>query len=186
MGKRKTLTEADWAAVFAARCQDKQGRPLSKEERALCAATFESDRDRYAALDGDVFNATVPFGSNARWKEDPPSQSPPQPQKASPVGQCAHCNPTMPCYNGAATWRRAQCRWAAKQAPPEMEERPYTTRNRVAAMGKSSVMAECPFCGSTVILFLWALAGNGMKRCACGAAMHRDGIARRRAERTDP
>lgn len=68
MGKRKKkLTEDDWAKVFAARCQSKQGRPISKEDRVLVDAAWEEDPKRYGAMDPDVFNATVPFGSTKRW-----------------------------------------------------------------------------------------------------------------------
>jgi hypothetical protein len=63
---RKHLSESDWAKVFAARCQTKQGRPISDAERALVDAAFKSDRRRYARMERDVFNATVPFGSSAR------------------------------------------------------------------------------------------------------------------------
>lgn len=66
--RKKVLTESDWAKVFKARCQSKQGRPISEEERELCDAAFKSNRKRYSAMEGEVFNATVPFGSTARWK----------------------------------------------------------------------------------------------------------------------
>ena len=49
-------------------------------------------------------------------------------------------------------------------------------------MGKSSVIAECPFCGAAVVIFLWSIAGNGKKLCACGAALHSDRIARKLVE----
>lgn len=49
-------------------------------------------------------------------------------------------------------------------------------------MGKSSVVAECPFCGASVVIFLWSIAGNGKKRCTCGAALHADQIARKLVE----
>jgi len=64
--REKTLTENDWIKVFAARCQSKQGRAISKEERALLDAAYKSDKDRYAAMNKDIFNATVPFGSTVR------------------------------------------------------------------------------------------------------------------------
>jgi len=48
-------------------------------------------------------------------------------------------------------------------------------------MGKSSVVATCPFCNGSVTIFLWSIAGNGKKRCSCGAALHSDGIARKLA-----
>lgn len=69
MAKRRTgLTESDWAAVFRARCSSKQGQALSREQRALVDAAYAEDPERYAALEPDVFNATVPFGSAARWR----------------------------------------------------------------------------------------------------------------------
>ena len=63
-----------------------------------------------------------------------------------------------------------------------MQERPYVPRNRTSAMGKSSVVADCPFCGNPVVIFLWSIAGNGKKLCACGAALHSDRIARKLVE----
>jgi hypothetical protein len=60
--------DVDWVAVFEARCASKEGRTLSDEERVLCDAAFEADRARYAAMERDVFNATVPFGSCERWR----------------------------------------------------------------------------------------------------------------------
>lgn len=63
-----------------------------------------------------------------------------------------------------------------------MQERPYTTRDRARTMGKSSVIAECPFCAAPVVIFLWSIAGNGKKLCACGAALHADGQARKLVE----
>jgi endonuclease I len=64
---RKKLTENDWERVFAARCQSKQGSSVSDEERSLVGAAHEDDRERYKAMEKDVFNATVPFGSTRRW-----------------------------------------------------------------------------------------------------------------------
>ena len=63
-----------------------------------------------------------------------------------------------------------------------LEARPYTAHSRVKTMGKSSVVAECPFCGTPVVIFLWSIAGNGKKRCSCGAALHTDGFARKLLE----
>jgi len=65
-----------------------------------------------------------------------------------------------------------------------VEERPYEAGNRVRAMGKSSVIAECPFCTASVVIFLWSIAGNGKKLCPCGAALHADGLARKLVEVT--
>lgn len=63
-----------------------------------------------------------------------------------------------------------------------VEERPYQTSGRTRAMGRTSEMAECPFCGASVLIYLWAIAGNGKKLCPCGAALHDDRIARKRVE----
>lgn len=60
-----------------------------------------------------------------------------------------------------------------------LEERPYTTHDHVRTRGKSSVVAECPFCHASMVIFLWSIAGNGKKLCACGAALHADRIARK-------
>jgi hypothetical protein len=49
-------------------------------------------------------------------------------------------------------------------------------------MGKTSVMADCPFCGAAIVIFVWAIAGNGKKLCVCGAALHSDGLARKLVE----
>lgn len=51
---RRALTEADWQAVFRARCKSKQGQGLTPEER-------------YGAMEPGIFDATVPFGSTSRW-----------------------------------------------------------------------------------------------------------------------
>ena len=60
-------TESDWAAVFEARCLSKRGLPLSPEQRKLVEAAYKADPERYGSMEGDVFDATVPFGSNVRW-----------------------------------------------------------------------------------------------------------------------
>lgn len=63
---RGKLTEKDWQLVFKARCESKQGRALTPEARALVEAAWREDKERYAAMERDVFNATVPFGSTVR------------------------------------------------------------------------------------------------------------------------
>ena len=68
MARRKKLTEEEWRRVFQLRCRTKQGQEISKEELALTATAFREDPKRYSALEVDVFNATVPFGSTARRK----------------------------------------------------------------------------------------------------------------------
>ncbi len=60
-----------------------------------------------------------------------------------------------------------------------MQERPYVVRDRARTPGKSSVDADCPFCGASVVIYLWSIAGNGKKLCACGAALHADRVARK-------
>lgn len=63
--KRK-LTENDWSNVFRLRCRTKQGQEISEADRALINAAYAEDPIRYKALEPDVFDATVPFGSNVR------------------------------------------------------------------------------------------------------------------------
>jgi hypothetical protein len=48
------------------RCRSKSGSNLSPEELDLCQAALADDPDRYSAMNSDVFDATVPFGSNAK------------------------------------------------------------------------------------------------------------------------
>jgi hypothetical protein len=67
-----------------------------------------------------------------------------------------------------------------------IEERPWKARNRTHTLGKSSVIADCPFCGTPVVIFLWSIAGNGKKRCSCGSALHSNGVARKLVEVTTP
>jgi len=65
--RKRTLTEAEWAIVFRARCKSKQGQALTDEEHALVNAAYETNKDRYREMEPEVFNATVPFGSSAKW-----------------------------------------------------------------------------------------------------------------------
>lgn len=66
MNNASDLTELEWEAVFRARCKSKQGQTLSDTERTIVDRAYTNNRKRYAAMERDVFNATVPFGSNAR------------------------------------------------------------------------------------------------------------------------
>jgi hypothetical protein len=70
---RAKLTEVEWKTVFDLRCQSKQGRRLHDDERALVERAFKEDPRRYEAMEPDVFDATVPFGSNVKAprKEQP-------------------------------------------------------------------------------------------------------------------
>lgn len=63
-----------------------------------------------------------------------------------------------------------------------VEARPYTAHDRVRTMGKSSVVAACPFCGASIVIYLWSIAGTGKKLCVCGAALHADRVARKLVE----
>jgi len=47
-------------------CKSKQGLRLDSEEHDLVDAAFEENQTRYGAMHGDIFNATVPFGSLVR------------------------------------------------------------------------------------------------------------------------
>jgi ribosomal protein S27AE len=45
------------------------------------------------------------------------------------------------------------------------------------AMGKSTMRATCPFCGTGFIIFLWSLSGTGKKCPKCGAMHGSTGMA---------
>ena len=62
----RPLTAAEWQLVFHLRCRAKQGQALSGDDNALLNRAFKEAPERYTALDVDVFNATVPVGSNVR------------------------------------------------------------------------------------------------------------------------
>lgn len=49
----------------------------------------------------------------------------------------------------------------------------------VSQFGMSSVRLTCPFCGESVIAYVWSLAGTG-KRCPCGAMHFAGGTSIRR------
>lgn len=59
------------------------------------------------------------------------------------------------------------------------EEKPWTVVSEVRTHGRSRVHTDCPFCSAPLEIYLWSLAGSGKKRCACGAALYRDGVARK-------
>lgn len=62
------LTELEWRAVFKVRCRSKDGELISDEDLALISRARAEDQKRYRAMDPDVFDATVPFGSGAKAK----------------------------------------------------------------------------------------------------------------------
>lgn len=67
MGDR--LSDEEWREVFRLRCLSKRGTPdMSPESRRLVDRAYKEDPDRYKAMEADVFDATVPFGSDVRWR----------------------------------------------------------------------------------------------------------------------
>jgi len=76
-----TLTEADWETVFKLRCKSKRGEHLSQQELRLCEAAIKADPRRYERMGVDVFNATVPFGSNVRAKARTKTKRAPTPSR---------------------------------------------------------------------------------------------------------
>lgn len=67
------LTDKEWQLVFQLRCKSKQGGELSRQERAIVDRAYKEDKEdenRYSDMEVDVFNATVPFGSNVRRRRD--------------------------------------------------------------------------------------------------------------------
>ncbi len=67
-GCHAPLTEAEWERVFLARCKSKRGEARTDEERALLDRAYLTNKQRYAAMTADVFDATVPAGSSARYR----------------------------------------------------------------------------------------------------------------------
>ena len=59
-----------------------------------------------------------------------------------------------------------------------VEEASNTQREGRSAMGKSTTIVTCPFCGRDTEAYTWSLAGGG-KRCPCGALHGYRGISRR-------
>ena len=62
------LAERDWLRVFEVRCKSKRGEALTEEQYALIQRAFKQDPKRYGEMDAEVFNATVPAGSAARYR----------------------------------------------------------------------------------------------------------------------
>ena len=50
------------------------------------------------------------------------------------------------------------------------EQRPCFLYGQHSAVGRSTAHIDCPFCGDSVLVYLWSLSGSG-KRCACGALL---------------
>lgn len=55
-----------------------------------------------------------------------------------------------------------------------VERRPHESHSYASAIGRSSVLIDCPFCEHTTVAFLWSLSGCG-KRCPECGAMHTAG-----------
>lgn len=62
------LTDDSWAKVFEIRCRSKRGESVTPQELALCSRAMREDQKRYKGMSSDVFDATVPFGSNVKAK----------------------------------------------------------------------------------------------------------------------
>lgn len=58
----------NWSKVFDLRCRSKRGEHLPEDAGAIFEAAIAHDPKRYSAMEKDVFNATVPFGSDTRRK----------------------------------------------------------------------------------------------------------------------
>lgn len=66
------MTDDQWRDVFRLRCRAKRGETLDRAGHELLRRALREDPERYSALDADVFDATVPFGSGARARRTPP------------------------------------------------------------------------------------------------------------------
>ena len=62
----KTPNPVDARRCFRVRCRSKRGERLSSEDIEFVARMFDTYPDWYTALEVNVFNATVPYGSNVR------------------------------------------------------------------------------------------------------------------------
>jgi hypothetical protein len=62
--KKPKLTEGEWERVFQLRCRSKRGERLGEDALALCVRAYAEDRERYAALNPRVFEATKPWGAS--------------------------------------------------------------------------------------------------------------------------
>lgn len=58
------------AKCFSLRCQARRGSGLSTDDSKFVRAMFEAFPEWYAETERDVFNQTIPFGSNAYLDEN--------------------------------------------------------------------------------------------------------------------
>lgn len=66
MKRIEKLGGESWRKVFAIRCRSKRGEAITPAELRLCSRARREEPTRYEKMEVDVFNATVPFGSNVR------------------------------------------------------------------------------------------------------------------------
>lgn len=69
MKKAKTKIPQDSENIIDLRKRSKRGERLSKEEHELCRVAWEKYPEWYKETEERVFNETVPFGSNVRYKK---------------------------------------------------------------------------------------------------------------------
>lgn len=73
-------------------------------------------------------------------------------------------------------WERYKRTTVADFHTPACESKPYTMTQVYSNVGRTRVDLDCPYCGRTVVAFLWSLSGGG-KRCPCGAFFGSRGTA---------
>lgn len=55
-------------------------------------------------------------------------------------------------------------------------EKEFKLHGYTSTHGRSSAIADCPFCHAVIVVYLWSFNGCG-KRCACGAKLRKNGVA---------
>lgn len=55
---------------FEIRCRSKEGKHVSEDEHRFCEKMWKEFPEWYSKQEREVFNATVPVGSNAHIDED--------------------------------------------------------------------------------------------------------------------
>jgi hypothetical protein len=60
------LTDDQWREVFRIRCRCRRGDVTTVRELDLVGRAYKENHKRYSAMNEDVFDATVPFGSTVR------------------------------------------------------------------------------------------------------------------------
>lgn len=62
----KTPTPEDARRCFRIRCRSKRGETMSREDSKFCTQMYKKFTEWYGAIEANIFNATVPFGSQAK------------------------------------------------------------------------------------------------------------------------